>query len=91
MDEKGKPVIDKRYYELLEKLQTIDFALVELNLFLNTHPDDLKSIEQYNRLAQERIPVVMEFQNLYGPLQNFGHAYSKFPWEWSQAPWPWQV
>ncbi|GAB6988460.1 spore coat protein CotJB [Paenibacillus pini] len=82
---------DQRYYELLEKIQIIDFALVELNLFLDTHPDDLKSIEQFNQLAQQRIPFVREFQEHYGPLLNFGHAFSKFPWEWSKSPWPWQV
>lgn len=45
---------DRRYYEMLEQLQALDFVLVELNLFLDTHPDDLKSIEQFNKLTQER-------------------------------------
>ncbi|GIO31387.1 hypothetical protein J2TS6_25280 [Paenibacillus albilobatus] len=91
MKPETKGAIDRQYYELLEQLQVIDFALVELNLYLDTHPDDLKRIEQYNRLAQERIPLVRKFQELYGPLMNFGHAYSKFPFEWPETPWPWQV
>lgn len=60
---------DQRYYELLEQLQTLDFALVELNLYLNTHPDDLRSIEQFNQLTQERTKLANQFQELYGPLQ----------------------
>ncbi len=91
MKPETKGTVDRQYYELLEQLQVIDFALVELNLYLDTHPDDLKRIEQYNRLAQERIPLVRKFQELYGPLMHFGHAYSKFPFEWPEAPWPWQV
>ena len=82
---------DSRYYEMLEQLQAVDFVLVELNLYLNTHPNDLKSIEQYNRLAQERAVLAKQFQELYGPLTNFGHAYTRYPFEWSQPPWPWQV
>ncbi|MFB5267332.1 spore coat protein CotJB [Paenibacillus enshidis] len=82
---------DKQYYELLERLQELDFVLVELNLYLNTHPNDLQAIEQYNQLTRDRMQVAHHFQLLYGPLQNFGHAYSKYPWEWSKAPWPWQV
>ncbi|CAM2970729.1 spore coat protein CotJB [Paenibacillus sediminis] len=82
---------DYTYYELLEQLQVFDFALVELNLYLDTHPNDLQSIQQYNTLTQERTKLAYQFQQLYGPLQNFGHAYSKFPWEWSKSPWPWQV
>ncbi|HWO55682.1 MAG TPA: spore coat protein CotJB [Paenibacillus cookii] len=91
MKPETKGTVDRQYYELLEQLQVIDFALVELNLYLDTHPDDLKRIEQYNRLAQERIPLVRKFQELYGPLMHFGHAYSKFPFEWPESPWPWQV
>ncbi|MDR0270957.1 MAG: spore coat protein CotJB [Paenibacillus sp.] len=86
-----KGAVDQQYYELLERIQVVDFALVELNLYLDTHPDDLKRIEQYNQLAQERIPLVRRFQELYGPLMHFGHAYSRFPFEWPQTPWPWQV
>ncbi|WP_263560143.1 spore coat protein CotJB [Paenibacillus polymyxa] len=86
----NKP-IDAQFYALLEKLQAVDFVLVELNLYLNTHPDDLQAIEQFNKLTQERTAIANEYQLLYGPLQNFGRAYSKYPWEWSQAPWPWQV
>lgn len=82
---------DEQYYELLEKLQALDFALVELNLYLDTHPNDLKAIEQFNQLTFERTKLANHFQQLYGPLQNFGRAYSKFPWEWSKSPWPWQV
>ncbi|MGR6762101.1 spore coat protein CotJB [Paenibacillus sp. ALE3] len=85
-----KPV-DAQFYALLEKLQAVDFVLVELNLYLDTHPDDLQAIEQFNKLTQERTAIANEYQLLYGPLQNFGRAYSKYPWEWSQAPWPWQV
>ncbi|UNK17295.1 spore coat protein CotJB [Paenibacillus sp. N3/727] len=82
---------DHRYYELLEQLQAIDFVLLELNLFLNTHPNDLKSIEQYNKLAQERMILARQFQDLYGPLMNFGHSYTRYPFQWSETPWPWQV
>ncbi|MDO7908475.1 spore coat protein CotJB [Paenibacillus sp. JX-17] len=92
MMEAGKPVpCDEQYYQLLEQLQTLDFVLVELNLYLDTHPNDLKAIEQYNQFTQERMKVANQFQLLYGPLMHFGHAFSKCPWEWSQSPWPWQV
>lgn len=85
------PNLDAQYYELLEKLQALDFVLVELTLFLDTHPGDLASIQQFNQLTQERTQLANHFQQLYGPLQHFGRAYSKYPWEWKEAPWPWQV
>jgi spore coat protein JB len=82
---------EPEYYDLLEKLQALDFVLVELNLYLDTHPDDLQAIQQFNVLTQERTQLANIFQEKYGPLQGFGRAYSRYPWEWSKVPWPWQV
>jgi spore coat protein JB len=82
---------DEQYYALLERLQTADFVLVELNLYLDTHPNDMNAIEQYNELTQQRWQIANEFEALYGPLMNFGHSYSGYPWQWNEAPWPWQV
>lgn len=82
---------DKRYYELLEQLQAIDFVLVELNLYLDTHPTDSNALEQFNQQAEQRWAIAQEFESLYGPLLNFGHSYSGYPWQWNNVPWPWQV
>ncbi|EST56230.1 protein CotJB [Brevibacillus panacihumi W25] len=82
---------DKRYYELLEQLQAIDFVLVELNLYLDTHPTDRNAIEQFNQQTEQRWAIAQEFESLYGPLLNFGHSYSGYPWQWNNVPWPWQV
>jgi len=76
---------------MLEKLQALDFTLVELNLYLDTHPEDLAALQQFNQMALERRHLAEHFQQLYGPLQNFGHSFSRFPWEWVNTPWPWQV
>jgi len=76
--------------DLLE-LQKVDFALVELSLYLNTHPTDLEAIRQFNRLAQQRARIAGEFEMKYGPLMQFGHSYSRYPWQWPNTPWPWQV
>lgn len=84
-------VVDERYYRLLEELQALDFVLVELNLYLDTHKGDTNAVNQYNQLVQKRWMVVQEFEACYGPLMNFGHSYSGYPWQWNDTPWPWQV
>lgn len=83
--------IDRLYYELLEKLQALDFTLVELNLYLDTHRTDMNAVQQYNELAKQRWQLAQEFEARYGPLMNFGHSYSGYPWQWTETPWPWQV
>jgi len=82
---------DERFYQLLQQLQEADFALVELNLYLDTHPDDEAAIAQYNQLAQRRWMLAQEYESHYGPLMHFGHSYARRPWSWIDTPWPWQV
>lgn len=81
---------DTRYDQLLRQLQAMDFVLIELNLYLDTHPDDVDAIRQFNQQVQERWQIAREFENHYGPLTSI-HSYSRYPWQWKDTPWPWQV
>ncbi|CAG7631224.1 spore coat protein CotJB [Paenibacillus allorhizosphaerae] len=81
----------EHYYAMLEELQAVDFVLVELNLYLDTHPLDGGAIQQYNQCAQKRMHLAHQFEMEFGPLMAFGHSFSKHPWQWTETPWPWQV
>lgn len=79
------------YYSLLEELQAIDFVIVELNLYLDTHPDDFEAIKQFNQNTEKSMKLKIEFEKKFGPLMNFGYSYSNYPFNWIDTPWPWQV
>ncbi len=83
--------VNEAFYHLLQCLQEADFVLVELNLYLDTHPNDMQAVQQYNQLVQQRWQLAQEYENSYGPLMHFGHSYSRHPWQWNDTPWPWQV
>ncbi|MFD0716450.1 spore coat protein CotJB [Paenibacillus sp. GCM10027626] len=83
--------LDEQYYVLLEQLQQLEFALVDLTLYLDTHPGDSQAVQQFNQIAQQRQQCAHQFESLYGPLMQFGHSFSKYPWQWVETPWPWQV
>ncbi|WP_152970740.1 spore coat protein CotJB [Bacillus sp. FJAT-28004] len=84
-------ILNEEYYKLLHDLQAVDFVLVELNLYLDTHPTDSNAIQQYNQFAKLRQPIVQQYESKYGPLKHFGQSYSSDPWSWNDTPWPWQV
>ncbi|AEI39754.1 spore coat protein CotJB [Paenibacillus mucilaginosus] len=88
MERKALP---EQFYTQLQELQAIDFVLVELTLYLDTHPGDAQAIAQYNQFAQYRMGLAHQFQQEFGPLTSYGHSFSKQPWEWVEVPWPWQV
>lgn len=79
------------YYEMLEELQTVDFVIVELSLYLNTHPDDYEAIKQYNTFVKRSKKLKREFEKQFGSLTSFGYSYAKYPFDYKEAPWPWQV
>lgn len=79
------------YYEMLLEIQEVDFVLVELNLYLDTHPSDYEAINQFNDNAQKSMQLKVKFEEKFGPLMNFGQSYSNYPWNWIDTPWPWQV
>ena len=46
--------LPEEYYQLLLELQELDFVLVELTLYLDTHPDDTAAINQFNDFSYKR-------------------------------------
>ncbi|MEK8126810.1 spore coat protein CotJB [Paenibacillus filicis] len=86
-----KHALPEHYYTQLKELQAVDFVIVELTLYLDTHPDDQQALEQYNRFVHHRMQIAQQFQVEFGPLTSFGYSFSQAPWQWKEAPWPWQV
>lgn len=79
------------FYQLMEQLQAVDFVLVELTLYLDTHPTDQEAIQQFNHYAKESKKLKKLYESQYGPLMQYGNSYSGYPWNWDDAPWPWQI
>lgn len=79
------------FNEDLEKLMELQFAIVELNLFLDTHPDSEEALRDYNKLEEQFDRVKKMYIENYGPIVNFGYGKSKFPWQWVNSPWPWDM
>lgn len=75
---------------LLRKIQEVEFACVELNLYLDTHPDNEQALCDFNNFTEELMNLKNMYETKYGPLTNFGGSPSRFPWQWIESPWPWE-
>lgn len=74
---------------LLKKIRSYCFAVTDMLLFLDTHPEDTKAFRIYQSLVKEAKELMNEYQENYGPLDAFGAAMqSKF--NWIDSPWPWE-
>ena len=83
--------LPQEYYQQLEELQAVDFLLVELVLYLDTHNDDVSALNQFNKYAQYKNQLRADFEKKYGALQGTGNSYTDEQWSWGTKPWPWQV
>lgn len=79
------------YYQRLHEIQAVDFVIVELMLYLDTHPDDTDAIKQYNQYAGYSRKLKAKFESKYGPLIPGSPDQTESYWSWKRSPWPWQV
>ena len=72
----------------LSQLQALQFVLLELSLYLDTHQNDTEAFglfRQYSALEREGR---VRYEALYGPLTHAGAAAGK-TFDWLKEPWPW--
>ncbi len=73
------------------QIQQWQFTLVDLNLYLNTHPMDKMALTTYNTLYKQLHEMMMSFSMKFGPIMGFGHAEGGTEeFMWIKSPWPWQ-
>lgn len=73
--------------EMLNKIKCYAFAIQELALYLDTHPDDEKALCLHNKYAKEYRDLTDKYQKVYGPL-TINYPCNK--WRWLEEPWPWE-
>ena len=75
--------------ELLTYVDMYTFAMTDLNLYLDVHPDDKEALQLFNEYRKQAIEATKNYENKYGPLQLTSNSLNTFPWAWDNEPWPW--
>ena len=73
--------------EIILKIQELSFACVDLNLYLDTHPDDQKALCLHRKYCKQVKELKDKYQKVYGPL-TINYPCNK--WRWLEEPWPWE-
>lgn len=76
--------------ELLYNLLMHKFVLTELNLYLDTNPNNMKMINLYNQYLSEEKKLCEEYEKNYGPLTTDSRFAGENNWKWVKSPWPWE-
>ncbi len=68
------------------QLSAAKFAMWELHLYLDTHPNDCDMKELWKEYAETVNRLTREYERMYGPLTVESGAGEN----WLKEPWPWQ-
>ena len=75
---------------LMQKLRTLEFAIVDTALYLNAYPDSDCALAYYHKLLEERDCLRKTINEQCGPLNIYENT-DKDGWRWTDGPWPWQI
>lgn len=73
--------------KLLKRLSAAQFAVWEVHLFLDTHPNDKMAIESYKKYKERYKELLKEYEERYGGLTS---DITGDKWTWVDSPWPWE-
>lgn len=72
---------------LMRKISAIDFALTDLHLFLDTHPENKSVAKKLAEFNEKGNILKREYEQRFGPLLTTNENGNR--WAWIANPWPW--
>ena len=73
---------------LLYQVMALSFAINDLNLYLDLHPDNKEVLDLFKKFVREEKELSSEYVKKYGPLEVTEIMGNKF--NWIDSPWPWE-
>jgi len=73
--------------EMMRKIKCLNFAVIDLAEYLDTHPDDRKALCLHREYTNELKDLKDKYQRVFGPLSIY---YPCNKWRWLEGPWPWE-
>ena len=73
--------------EMLQNIMCYKFAINDLALYLDTHPEDQKALCLHREYSKVLRDLTDKYQKVFGTLT------IEFPcnkWRWLEQPWPWE-
>ncbi len=72
---------------LMRKIAANDFAVVDLHLYLYTHPNNKQIAQKLDEYAAKSNMLKKEYEERFGPITPGEQGGNR--WAWIANPWPW--
>lgn len=80
-------MINEEHLMLLD-IQKLQFAIYDLALYLDTHPNDPVALYRHKRLTSQLMLLRQVFEAKYG-IMNIMSQEIGDTWRYINGPWPW--
>lgn len=71
----------------LAELQALEFVVLELGTYLDTHPNDAEALRMFQQFAAMEHSARASYESRFGPLTRDATTGDEF--NWLNDPWPW--
>ena len=75
---------------LFEQIGDVSFAMDDLRLFLDTHPNCAEALSLFNEYKRLRHELIARYTEACGSLVSY-YPDSENGWTWNDGPMPWQT
>lgn len=74
--------------QMMRQIQELDFAIVDLTLYLDTHCYDTRAISRLQELVAQSKDLRAEYVKLFGPIMA-RDVVNADKWVWAEQDFPW--
>lgn len=75
--------------QLMQWINAVSFALNDITLYLDTHPNDEEALNYLKHYKELRKQGLRAYADQYGPLTIDSAKVGDY-WAWATQPWPWE-
>lgn len=73
---------------LMNQINEASFAVDDVALFLDTHPNDIAAMQYYQNVVAMRKNAIDAYERQFGPLMI--DSVNGQTWDWVTEKWPWE-
>ena len=77
----------------MDEINEVSFAINDLTLFLDTHPECQEAINLFRELLTKRLELLEDYASKYNPLTQLSivtGALDRNAYSWAEGPLPWE-
>ncbi|WMJ77830.1 MULTISPECIES: spore coat protein CotJB [unclassified Sedimentibacter] len=75
---------------MLLDIQKLEFAIYDLSLYLDTHPNDPVALHRHKAVTEQLMQILPVYESKFGIMSIMSQETGN-TWSYMNSPWPWEM